>query len=515
VAPKSIAKSPGVPEFLVFLDEILHHTIRSRTEQLGFDVYRVDFSTWKLRLSDRTPVIVVSEADLHQPALDLGWSISEVVRVCHTANSERTLIALVQGDGAGLREYFETSFYQVAIIDRANQQMIMAAAHPGTELLRCLSRQLPLSALSPYETSKPVTGSRFFGRESSVRRLLTDAKANYAVMGIRRIGKTSLLREVERRWIERMQAGGDTEARQRVIFMDLSAIKSSSEFMREVVRKLQPRELARVDHRRFPLYFPDFLRRMNHQYHGPIFFLLDEFDELLANHSLDTQLLDVLRTSSNSDHARFIIAGFRDLLRASTDLDSPMFNFAKPLRLKEFTRSETATMIVDPMRNLGIQFRQQNEVVDRIFEETAGQPNLVQYYCATIIQQLDETNRQEVSPDDLFSVHENEDLRAFILNTFWDNTNHLEKAIVFSVISSYFPAERQFDLEAIDKALMKREVHAPLVDLEEACRDLALAGTFAQTGRYYHFATPLFPELLDETHNIDYLFRKILEEGSW
>jgi len=515
VAPRSIVKSPGIPEFLVFVDEELKHTVRSHTERLGFDVYRVDFSAWKLRLSDYTPVIVVSEADLRQPVLDLGQSISDVMRICHTVNSERTLIVLVQGDGAVLRGYFQTSFYQVAIIDRIDQQRVMDSRTKGVELLRCLSRQFSLSALSPYETSKPVTGSRFFGRESTVHRILTDAEANYAVMGIRRIGKTSLLREVERRWIDRLPAGSDAGTTQRVIYMDLSAIKSSNEFMREVVRKLQPRELARVGHRRFPLYFPDFLKRMSHQYHGPIFFLLDEFDSLLANHSLDTQLLDVLRASSNSGYARFIVAGFRDLLRASTDLDSPVFNFAKPLRLKEFTRSETATLIIDPMRNLGIQFRQRNEVVDRIFEETAGQPNLVQYYCATIIQQLDETNRREVSPDSLFSVHENEDLRAFILNTFWDNTNHLEKAIVFGVISSYFPKERQFDLEAIDQALVERGVHAPLIDLEEACRNLVLAGTFAQTGRHYHFATPLFPKLLDETHNINFLFRKILQEGIW
>ncbi|MEZ4613924.1 MAG: hypothetical protein R2867_00215 [Caldilineaceae bacterium] len=71
-----------------------------------------------------------------------------------------------------------------------------------------LSQQVSLSVLSPYETSKPVTGSRFFGREAEVRRIIS-SDANFAIMGIRRIGKTSLLKEIGERYTIHAQESGD------------------------------------------------------------------------------------------------------------------------------------------------------------------------------------------------------------------------------------------------------------------------------------------------------------------
>ena len=71
-----------------------------------------------------------------------------------------------------------------------------------------------------------MTGSRFFGREFEVRRILQANDSNFAIMGIRRIGKTSLMREVERQLKEQAQERGDEDAGQRIIFMDCSAISS-------------------------------------------------------------------------------------------------------------------------------------------------------------------------------------------------------------------------------------------------------------------------------------------------
>ncbi len=54
----------AMPEFLQLLDGTLGHTVRLHEEVLGYDLYFVDLSDWKLRFSDRTPVIWVKESDL-------------------------------------------------------------------------------------------------------------------------------------------------------------------------------------------------------------------------------------------------------------------------------------------------------------------------------------------------------------------------------------------------------------------------------------------------------------------
>jgi hypothetical protein len=125
---------------------------------------------------------------------------------------------------------------------------------------------------------------------------------------------------------------------------------------------------------------------------------------------------------------------------------------------------------------------------------------------------LDREGSRSVSPESLFDVYGNDDFRAFVLSTFMDNTTHLEKAIVFAVMAD-LGAEHPFGVPAIDAALERRSVEIPLSDLDMACRNLELAGTFTSRGPLYRFATPVFPRMLGENYDLTYLFKKILQEG--
>jgi hypothetical protein len=68
-------------------------------------------------------------------------------------------------------------------------------------------------------------------------------------------------------------------------------------------------------------------------------------------------------------------------------------------------------------------------------------------------------------------------------------------------------------VQQIDSALERRGVEIPLSDLDLACRNLELAGTFTSRGPMFRFATPVFPRMLSENYDVDYLFRKVLQEG--
>jgi hypothetical protein len=74
-------------------------------------------------------------------------------------------------------------------------------------------------------------------------------------------------------------------------------------------------------------------------------------------------------------------------------------------------------------------------------------------------------------------------------------------------------AEHAFGVQQIDSALERRGVEIPLSDLDLACRNLELAGTFTSRGPMFRFATPVFPRMLSENYDVDYLFRKVLQEG--
>ena len=197
----------SMPEFLQLLDGTLGHKVKLHREVLGYDLYLVDLSDWKLRFSDRTPLIFVKEADLAEmSARDLAQGLTDLVRAQSLA--ERNSILVVEGPGDALKEQLRATYQPLLVLDATDVRAIRESRRPSGELLDRLAPQLDLSLLTPYETSKPVTGSRFFGREFEVRRILQTPDSNFAIMGIRRIGKTSLMREIERQLRERW---GDPE----------------------------------------------------------------------------------------------------------------------------------------------------------------------------------------------------------------------------------------------------------------------------------------------------------------
>jgi hypothetical protein len=271
------------------------------------------------------------------------------------------------------------------VLDVTDVAAVIGSRRPTGELLDRLCAQLSPALLAPYEISKPVTGSRFFGREADLRRILHGGDSNYAVMGIRRIGKSSLLRELHLRMQEQLQDSSNEEAAQRIFYKDCIQLDSTLAFMQGIVQHFHPQELARLENRLYPLYFADFTRRMAKRFGGPLVLLLDEFDTLLRAEFYNSGLLDQLRAASNEGHCRFIFAGFRELLQETSRQDSPFYNFTKPLRLREFSREDAAAMIINPLENMRVRLVRRDEIVDRIYDQTSGQPNLIQFYCAYLV----------------------------------------------------------------------------------------------------------------------------------
>ena len=83
----------SMPEFLQLLDGTLGHKVKLHKEVLGYDLYLVDLSDWKLRFSDRTPLVFVKEADLAEmSARDLAQGLTDLVRAQSLAERNTILI---------------------------------------------------------------------------------------------------------------------------------------------------------------------------------------------------------------------------------------------------------------------------------------------------------------------------------------------------------------------------------------------------------------------------------------
>jgi hypothetical protein len=494
------------PELLRLLHEELGYAVRSGKPSLGYQTFSVDLSSWKLRLTNRTPVIWVQTKDLDGVSSQhLMQSLGDVLRERNL--TRQIVLVLIDGNSFPLFRHKTDLDHNLVLIGAEEQKNVLHSRRPSGELLDMISAQVPISYLSPYETRAPVTGSRFFGREHEISRILANPDTNHAILGIRRIGKTSLLWETERILIER-------EAVARVVYLECSDLLSTDDYIREVVRKLNPRELPRLEMQKYVFFFPNFLERMSKQLKSKIIFLLDEVDNLVIMQRGDWELFRMLRASSNKGACQYIIAGFREAMREQYMLDSPFYNFTQEIRLSEFTRQQARQLIVTPMENLRVRFRNEEEVISRIYEETAGHPNLIQYYCLILLRHLDQTGGREINPNSLIDVYSDEGFTSHLLTSFMQNTENREKALIYALmISTENAGSKGFTQEQIDDVLRKQGILLPQKDIDEACNVLTLAGIIHRKGKEYYFTSPVFTKVLQQTYDLDYLFRKVKDEG--
>ncbi|MFN2244108.1 MAG: hypothetical protein ACK2U2_17575, partial [Anaerolineae bacterium] len=152
------------PRLLRLLSDDLSYAVRQGKPALGYDLFTIDLSSWKLRLSNRTPVIWVKSSDLTDgPPQHLLQSLGDVMRERNL--TRQIVLVLLDADSRPLLRHTASPLYNLVVIGAEEQERIVQSRRPSGELLDLISAQIPISTLAPYETRAPVTGSRFFGRE--------------------------------------------------------------------------------------------------------------------------------------------------------------------------------------------------------------------------------------------------------------------------------------------------------------------------------------------------------------
>jgi hypothetical protein len=222
----------------------------------------------------------------------------------------------------------------------------------------------------------------------------------------------------------------------------------------------------------------------------------------------------MLRVAFNQGYCRYIFAGFRDAQHEAHEINSPLYNFSQPLYLNEFSRQQAKDLILKPMENLRIHISNPDDVVGRIYQETAGYPNLIQYYCMILVRKVEQQKEREIGIDSLIDVYSDTGFKNHLLSSFIQNTQNREKAIVYALLKKADNLwQRGFTQEAIDASLRRYNINLSLVEIDTACSVLKTAGFLQQVGREYFFASPVFVKVLLDSYDPDYSLRKVKEEG--
>lgn len=273
----------------------------------------------------------------------------------------------------------------------------------------------------------PVVGRRFFGREKPLAELrdaiLTGTPAG--VFGLRKVGKTSLLKETERR---------SSEIGDLVVYIDLLRLPADVTDTRWLYWKI-----AQELHARFPKHLGEMKWRLGGLF-GDFFDIPAHFPVATAFDADCTRLLRIMEASSVSPKPKVVLlldeierllpnnlgkAGFEGFFdffsylrgvaqetssfalvvtganasiaeRAQFDgRDNPVFNFFREIYLQLLEPSECEAMLRTLGRGMGLRFSE--DAAQRIFELTGGHPFFARQLCSFVAAQRSERPLQVTS----------------------------------------------------------------------------------------------------------------------
>jgi len=386
--------------------------------------------------------------------------------------------------------------YDIAVIDRPVIDAVYAADRQPLKqrafaagLVRSLGRQ----RLSPYTPGDVAFGGRFFGRKTLVNKALTAHTSNgLTLVGNRRMGKTSLLREIKHQLINKNE---------RLKIADLygSKFHSTSSVVDELLRQLRPELTLRIERGDTQLVkeFPLLIHQLADKEDVTVAVFIDEVDELLALDQLqDHELMDLLRAAFQHEGCRAFFAGFRRAIEAKQRNDSPMFNFTKTEVVAAFTREEANAMIVEPLTLLDLDVAS-TDLPAMIYRETAGHPELIQIFCGELITQAESAGTMPSAASLLSDVLESEVFRQKVLGAFLANTNSYEQLLCYTLFLEIADKHLNYDqfefgISDIGRLLEMHGLPTSVPALTGLATNLKIAGVFEEVrgAMRYRLAVP-------------------------
>lgn len=240
----------------------------------------------------------------------------------------------------------------------------------------------------PYMTTASlVPVEMFFGRDRERQQIL-DRNGTCLVYGGRQLGKTALLRDVERRayreglsivrWID-LKADGVGTAED--VWSTIASVLGSEGVLHDATRK---QETIRA---RVAGWLSDNPERR-------IVLLLDEADALLDSDSADGyRVVSALKGMMDENDRRFkvVFAGLHNVQRTSRDINTPLAHLGVPVcvgpLLENGEQQEAVDLIRLPFETMGFRF-ESDDLVLRILSYTNYYPSLIQLLCKHLLEHV-------------------------------------------------------------------------------------------------------------------------------
>ncbi len=487
---------PGA--FITHLSDVLGFQKRRPVQSSnGFDTHYLDLTSLKLDLGPFVPHITCQQLGA-KPIVsedELKGFVRDLSKTGDTASPQVSILVL-GGNLASISEDFrhELSNRLLALIDASTMTAIYSTDSRRSKqrlFVAALAMFIGRQALSPYTLGSPAWGGRFFGRSKLVKEIIGGGvRGNYTIVGSRRIGKTSLLSEIRYRFNTM-----STPLIMSVIYG--GSCRNTEDVLMRIMNDIAHTPSTYLNKAQLMRNFIDLIRHAK----TPIMVFVDELDRIIDwDKEQRYETLDILREVFSADNRRIFFAGFRKTIEAQRDVESPLFNFTKPVFLGPLDQFEAKEMVREPMDLLGIEVPE--ALARETYRNTSGRPELLQFCCSELLRIFEDEERL---PDaDRLADHLRSSL-AFaerVVASFLSSANEVEmltcrllaaKACDTGVVNEDY----SFGLGSAHQELTAAFGRASMSDANNVLTNLVLLGAIVKIGGdRFRFAAPMLAEAL-------------------
>ena len=354
-------------------------------------------------------------------------------------------------------------------------------------LAKILANCLSFKYLSPYQTKGAVEfQNNFFGRTEIIRDITTKESTNYFLVGARQLGKSSILKALERFYKENSSVEchyfsleyGD-------ILQELSlALKIKKESSLEALTAtIKAKEKKQI-------------------------FLIDEAD-FLSQNAQCMQISSTFRKLSQEGDAIFIFAGFWKLYQSVTmNYHSPLKNFAELIHLNALEEDACRELMIKPMQRLNIKYENQEKNVTETIGRCGYRANLIAMICDNVLKELkgniitDKEIRSSFSKENIY--HTVNEWQGLSTN---EKENRINRLIVYLTFENDY-----FTLSDVVEKIKEENVQLSIEEIETSLKQLSLGYVLKKEKNLYSYQIPLLKEFLVEDNNRDILLFSIVKE---
>lgn len=359
------------------------------------------------------------------------------------------------------------------MVDSASMTEWLLGPRSLQVLLRLLSSQLRITRISPYQTRGGVTREGlFFGRSQLLARVVTREPANYLVVGGRQLGKSSLLKAVQRR----------LQGHPQVVCHYVS--------LRD--HRLAPRMALQFG---LPAHtaLEDIVTHLQAQYEGKrLYLLIDEADLFFRDEAAQGyQQLSTLRSLSDEGRCWFMLAGFWELYAAAVlDYQSPLRNFGEVLTIGGLERTACRELATEPLRRLRLGFAG-DTLVDKLIDASGQRANLVAILCQECLEAL-QPGERAIEARHVAQASASQAVQDALAG--WGRLSQDEEACGLDRVVVYHTARQGsagITLGAVAELMESEGIVTDPQALQQSLARLQLAYVLRRDDAVYRFAIPL------------------------